>query len=93
MGTRLLLALWAVALTGTLGLANTARGSGVDLRQPREPIAFGRIDSDHNGYVSRVEARSVVGVESRFDMADRNKDGLLDREEYLSLRQRQPLPR
>jgi len=48
-------------------------------------VPFSRIDSDHNGYVSRVEARSIVAVETRFDAADKNDDSLLDREEYLSL--------
>jgi hypothetical protein len=48
-------------------------------------VPFSRIDSDHNGYVSRVEARSIVVVETRFDAVDRNDDSLLDREEYLSL--------
>lgn len=48
-------------------------------------VPFSRIDSDHNGYVSRVEARSIVVVETRFDAADKNDDSLLDREEYLSL--------
>jgi hypothetical protein len=48
-------------------------------------VPFGRIDSDHNGYVSRVEARSIVVVETHVDAADKNDDSLLDREEYRSL--------
>ena len=49
-------------------------------------VAFKQIDSDRNGYVSRVEARSVAAVESMFDSADINNDGLLDRSEYTSVR-------
>ncbi|MEN8763643.1 MAG: hypothetical protein ABF290_14550 [Thiogranum sp.] len=49
-------------------------------------IPFKDIDSDHNGYVSRVEARSVVIVENAFDSADANRDGLLDSGEYPSVR-------
>ena len=49
-------------------------------------VAFHDIDSDHNGYVSRVEARSVVVVENAFDSADANRDGLLDSGEYTSVR-------
>ena len=45
-------------------------------------VAFVHLDSDRNGYVSRVEARSVRGVEGIFDSADVNRDGLLDRDEY-----------
>ncbi len=49
-------------------------------------VAFHDIDSDHNGYVSRVEARSVMVVENAFDSADANRDGLLDSGEYASVR-------
>ena len=49
-------------------------------------IAFNRIDSDHNGYVSRVEARSVGAVEAAFEAADINQDGLLSQSEYTSVR-------
>ena len=51
-------------------------------------VSFRDIDSDRNGYVSRVEARSVVVVENAFDSADANGDGLLDRREYRSVRPR-----
>ena len=50
-----------------------------------EPVDFINIDSDHNGYVSRVEARSVSAVENQFDLADTNQDGLLDKDEYVGL--------
>jgi Ca2+-binding EF-hand superfamily protein len=50
-------------------------------------VAFVHLDSDHNGYVSRVEARSVAGVERAFDTADANRDGLLDQGEYTQVRQ------
>jgi len=50
-------------------------------------VAFVHLDSDHNGYVSRVEARSVSGVESAFDSADLNRDGLLDQSEYTQVQQ------
>ena len=47
---------------------------------------FGGLDSDHNGYVSRVEARIATGLHDVFDAADANDDGLLDRNEYSSAR-------
>ncbi len=48
-------------------------------------VAFVHLDSDHNGYVSRVEARSITGVERAFDSADTNRDGLLDKGEYTQV--------
>jgi hypothetical protein len=47
---------------------------------------FARLDSDRNGYVSRVEARIAAGLHDVFDSADANDDGLLDRNEYSSAR-------
>lgn len=47
---------------------------------------FGGLDSDRNGYVSRVEARIATGLHDVFDSADANDDGLLDRAEYRSAR-------
>lgn len=49
-------------------------------------IAFHALDSDSNGYVSRVEARTVTSVERAFSTADANRDGLLDRAEYERVR-------
>jgi len=49
-------------------------------------VSFHDIDSDNNGYVSRVEARSVAFVENAFDSADADRDGLLDRGEYTTVR-------
>lgn len=65
-------------------------GAAQDSPAVREQVAFSRIDSDHNGYVSRVEARLILAVE-HFEAADGNRDGLLNREEYAALlRDRQP---
>jgi hypothetical protein len=47
---------------------------------------FHRLDSDHNGYVSRVEARIATGLRDVFDSADANDDGLLNSKEYRSAR-------
>lgn len=70
-------------ILGILVLAGTAQAE-TTLRSG-QPIAFNSIDSDRNGYVSRVEARSINPVESRFERADVNSDGLLDADEYVAI--------
>ena len=76
--------------TGWVLLLAVTTPAGAALANPanRGLVAFSRIDSDHNGFVSRAEARSIVATE-RFDAADENRDGLLDHEEYAALRSRQ----
>jgi hypothetical protein len=49
-------------------------------------VPFNRLDSDDNGYVSRVEARIAMSIHEVFDAADANRDGLLERDEYPSVR-------
>lgn len=75
---------WVVILLSVLGSGPLFAADSVT-RRSGEPVAFMVIDSDHNSYVSRAEVRSVSAVENRFDMADTNQDGLLDKEEYVGL--------
>lgn len=44
--------------------------------------AFGLIDSNKDGKLSREEAAGFRGVARHFDEADANKDGVLSREEF-----------
>ena len=44
--------------------------------------AFGFMDGNHDGKVSRQEASSFRGVAKNFDRADTNQDGFLSREEF-----------
>ena len=44
--------------------------------------AFGFMDGDHDGKVSRQEASGFRGVARNFDRADTNQDGFLSREEF-----------
>ena len=74
----------ACGLLLTLGMPSVNAASQGEHTATDAVVPFGRIDSDHNGYVSRVEARSIVVVETHFDAADKNNDSLLDREEYRS---------
>jgi EF hand len=44
--------------------------------------AFGFMDHDHNGQVSREEAAGFRGVAKNFDRADTDRDGQLSRAEF-----------
>ena len=44
--------------------------------------AFGFMDGDRDGKVSRQEASGFRGVAKNFDRADTNHDGFLSREEF-----------
>ncbi len=47
-----------------------------------DPMVFKNVDANHDGYVNRDEAQSIVGLEQGFDSADANKDGQLDPAEF-----------
>ncbi|MBH2018978.1 MAG: EF-hand domain-containing protein [Burkholderiales bacterium] len=44
--------------------------------------AFGFMDGDHDGKISRQEASGFRGVAKNFDRADTNQDGFLSRKEF-----------
>ena len=44
--------------------------------------AFGFMDGDHDGKISRQEASGFRGVAKNFDRADTSQDGFLSREEF-----------
>jgi hypothetical protein len=46
---------------------------------------FDTLDLNGDGYVSLSEAAGDEGVVSRFDRADRNRDGKLSRKEFANL--------
>jgi len=80
-------------ITTTL-LATTALAWGLAQAQSPAPApaappdavatAFQRLDTDGDERVSRLEAHAMPVVESHFDEADANDDGLLSREEFMA---------
>jgi hypothetical protein len=47
-----------------------------------KPIAFSTLDTNHDGKISRSEARADPGLYAEFDMLDLNHDGYLSPEEF-----------
>jgi Ca2+-binding EF-hand superfamily protein len=47
-----------------------------------KPIAFSTLDTNHDGKISRSEARADPELSAEFDMLDTNHDGYLSPEEF-----------
>ena len=67
--------------------AVTAQAASPQSAVPEEPAqdapaAFGHIDRDQDGFVSRTEVGTLSGVGQNFDAADANQDGKLDQQEF-----------
>ncbi len=54
--------------------------------------AFRKLDTDHDGRISALEANQNPRVAAAFPMADRDKDGYLSREEFEALNRTLPKP-
>ena len=67
-----------VLLLGLAGVARADDGASIDRY-------FDTLDLNGDGYVSLSEAAGHEVVVTRFDRADRNKDGKLSRKEFANL--------
>lgn len=57
----------------------------VDASTRLAPEHFGRLDTDGDGHVSLSELPEGHPLRDHFSMADRNRDGRLDRREFAAL--------
>lgn len=62
-------------------MAKRQSGYGTNRRNDN----FDRLDRNHDGYVSRDEAKDAPELQTRFSELDVNNDGKLSREEYDAL--------
>ena len=79
--------LMALAATGAFALLSAAQASAGDDSHRRgtslDPHArFDTLDANHDGYVSRDEARDAEELQTRFSELDRDNDSKLTRQEY-----------
>jgi hypothetical protein len=54
-------------------------------RADEPALEFDALDLDHDGYVTLAEAAGIADVVTRFDRADRNRDGRLSPKEFSRL--------
>jgi hypothetical protein len=59
-----------------------ASAAGDNPAAPQSGGAFDRLDANHDGYVSRDEARNANELNARFSEFDRDNNGMLSRQEY-----------
>jgi hypothetical protein len=52
------------------------------LRPQDRPAAFSRLDTDHDGAISREEASVQPELAANFEKADRDRDGSISFEEF-----------
>jgi hyperosmotically inducible protein len=71
---------WSALTAGMVGAA-VAAGPSESAAQPS--AEFGKLDVNHDGYLSRGEARKLRGFEKPFKEADGNRDGRLDPDEFV----------
>jgi hyperosmotically inducible periplasmic protein len=72
------------ALSFSLGVQSKARANLELSQSPATPSKlFRKLDTDHDGYVSRAEAKKLKDFSNAFDDADENHDGRLSPEEFV----------
>ena len=79
----------AVAVAGAFALPLATAASAAGDNQPGAISdsggRFDQLDKNHDGFVSRDEAKDAVELKTRFTELDQNNDGKLTRDEYDAL--------
>jgi hypothetical protein len=67
-----------LVLSSTLAVTADAQASKPEL----QPVDFNKLDTNHDGKLSPVEARADPDLEMQFEALDANHDGYLSMEEF-----------
>jgi hyperosmotically inducible protein len=72
------------AIMAVLAAAWVGAASGACAAEANAPVNpdFSRLDANHDGYLSREEAKPLRGFDQAFSEADDNRDGKLDAAEF-----------
>jgi len=76
-----------LARSALLGAASLALGSayGAGNKAKDNDPGFNALDKNHDGYLSKTEAKGNPYLGRKFKTADKNHDGKLSRTEYLAV--------
>jgi hypothetical protein len=78
-------------LLALLPAAALAESLSAEIARHQIDEEFAALDINRDGYVSAAEAAGFPDIVTRFDKADRNRDGRLSRAEYTRLKAMKPL--
>lgn len=67
-----------------------AESAAAEISRHQMEEEFRALDLNGDGYISAAEAAGFSDIVTRFDRADRNRDGKLSRAEYARLKQEKP---
>ncbi len=71
-----------VMFTATAALAASYASADLHAADSARKGAFGRLDADADGTVTRSEAKADSAIEAKFDLFDANHDGVLSQREF-----------
>lgn len=74
-----------ILAASALALAGGAYAADKQAKSNPQP-GFNNLDANHDGFLTRAEARADNRLSARFNDADTDKDGKLTRAEYLSIK-------
>ena len=77
-----LLLIGALPLAAIAADATQPTQQGSQSVKEETPPMFQQLDTNHDGYVSKEEAKRSADLTARFNQLDTNHDGLISAEEY-----------